>query len=162
MGDAEGVAVEQTLLDRLGLQLGDRFLVGNVPVVATAVLEEEPDRLSRGFALRSPRPRPARDHGARRFLYPRPAGGGDGAHPAAPWRLAGGRPSPIRAILPNAEGFRNRDRNDAAPGSRNGMNVTINGAQDPRINEKLGSIFDFISGGIEGKKLNFLKSTLPL
>jgi hypothetical protein len=46
--------------------------------------------------------------------------------------------------------------------SRNGMNVTINGAQDPRINEKLGSIFDFISGGIEGKKLNFLKSTLPL
>jgi hypothetical protein len=46
--------------------------------------------------------------------------------------------------------------------SRNGMNVTISGAQDPRINEKLGSIFDSISGGIEGKKLNFLKSTLPL
>jgi hypothetical protein len=46
--------------------------------------------------------------------------------------------------------------------SRNGMNVTINGAQDPRINEKLESIFDSISGGIEGKKLNFLKSTLPL
>lgn len=46
--------------------------------------------------------------------------------------------------------------------SRNGMNVTINGAQDPRINEKLSSIFDSISGGIEGKKLNFLKSTLPL
>jgi hypothetical protein len=46
--------------------------------------------------------------------------------------------------------------------SRNGMSVTINGAQDPRINEKLGSIYDSISGGIEGKKLNFLKSTLPL
>jgi hypothetical protein len=46
--------------------------------------------------------------------------------------------------------------------SRNGMNVTISGAQDPRINEKLGSIFDSISGGIEGKKLDFLKSTLPL
>ncbi len=46
--------------------------------------------------------------------------------------------------------------------SRNGMNVTISGAQDPRINEKLGSIFDSISGGIEGKRLNFLKSTLPL
>jgi hypothetical protein len=45
--------------------------------------------------------------------------------------------------------------------SRNGMTVTINGAQDPRINEKLGSIFDSISGGIEGKKLDFLKSTLP-
>ncbi len=46
--------------------------------------------------------------------------------------------------------------------SRNGMNVTIKGAQDTRINEKLGSIYDSISGGIEGKKLNFLKSTLPL
>ncbi len=46
--------------------------------------------------------------------------------------------------------------------SRNGMNVTINGAQDPRINEKLGAIFDSISGGIVGKKMDFLKSTLPL
>ncbi|MGA2909691.1 MAG: hypothetical protein ABSE36_18460 [Terracidiphilus sp.] len=46
--------------------------------------------------------------------------------------------------------------------SRNGMNVTINGAQDPRINEKLGSIYDSISGGIVGKKMDFLKSTLPL
>lgn len=46
--------------------------------------------------------------------------------------------------------------------SRNGMNVTINGAQDPRINEKLGSIFDSISGGIIGKKMDFLKSTLPI
>jgi hypothetical protein len=46
--------------------------------------------------------------------------------------------------------------------SRNGMSVTINGAQDPRINEKLGSIFDSISGGIVGKKMDFLKSTLPL
>ncbi|WP_374468814.1 ABC transporter permease [Phenylobacterium sp.] len=50
-GDAYGAAVEQGLLDRLGLRLGDRFLVGNVPMVATAVLLEEPDRLSRGFAL---------------------------------------------------------------------------------------------------------------
>jgi putative ABC transport system permease protein len=50
-GDAYGAAVDQALLDRLGLRLGDRFLVGNVPLVATAVLLEEPDRLSRGFAL---------------------------------------------------------------------------------------------------------------
>lgn len=48
---AWGAAVEQTLLDRLHLRLGDRFLAGNVPVVARAVLVEEPDRLSRGFAL---------------------------------------------------------------------------------------------------------------
>lgn len=51
VGDAAGVAVEQPLLDRLGLKLGDRFLIGNVPVVARAVLIGEPDRLSRGFAL---------------------------------------------------------------------------------------------------------------
>ncbi|MEO8113435.1 MAG: FtsX-like permease family protein, partial [Phenylobacterium sp.] len=50
-GDAHGAAVEQALLDRLHLKLGDRFLVGNVPMVAAAVLLEEPDRLSRGFAL---------------------------------------------------------------------------------------------------------------
>ena len=50
-GDAAGVAVEQPLLDRLGLKLGDRFLIGNVPVVARAVLLGEPDRLSRGFNL---------------------------------------------------------------------------------------------------------------
>lgn len=50
-GEAYGAAVEAALLERLGLKLGDRFLVGNVPMVATAVLLEEPDRLSRGFAL---------------------------------------------------------------------------------------------------------------
>ena len=50
-GDAAGVAVEQALLDRLHLKLGDRFMVGNTPVVARAVLAGEPDRLSRGFAL---------------------------------------------------------------------------------------------------------------
>ena len=46
-----GVAVEQSLLDRLHLRLGDRFHVGAVPMIARAVLLQEPDRLSRGFAL---------------------------------------------------------------------------------------------------------------
>ena len=46
-----GAAVEQTLLDRLGLKLGDRFQVGQLPLIARAVLVQEPDRLSRGFAL---------------------------------------------------------------------------------------------------------------
>jgi len=50
-GGLPGAAVEQALLDRLHLKIGDRFLVGNVPVVVGAVLLEEPDRLSRGFAL---------------------------------------------------------------------------------------------------------------
>ena len=67
VGDAAGVAVEQPLLDRLGLKLGDRFLVGNVPVVARAVLLGEPDRLSRGFAL-GPRVLASLADGARRRL----------------------------------------------------------------------------------------------
>ncbi len=50
-GDTAGAAVEKSLLDRLGLKLGDRFLVGNTPVIARAVLISEPDRLGRGFAL---------------------------------------------------------------------------------------------------------------
>jgi len=50
-GGVAGAAVEQALIDRLGLKLGDTFTVGNSRVVATAVLLEEPDRLSRGFAL---------------------------------------------------------------------------------------------------------------
>lgn len=37
-----GAAVEQPLLDRLGLKLGDRFLVGNVPMAVRAVLKESP------------------------------------------------------------------------------------------------------------------------
>ena len=35
-GDAAGAAVEQALLDRLNLKLGDRFLVGEAPFVARA------------------------------------------------------------------------------------------------------------------------------
>ncbi len=46
-----GAVVEQALLDRLHIKLGDRFLAGNMPLSARAVLLEEPDRLSRGFAL---------------------------------------------------------------------------------------------------------------
>jgi len=46
-----GAAVEQTLLDRLNLTLGDRFTIGSTPLIARAVLIAEPDRLGRGFAL---------------------------------------------------------------------------------------------------------------
>ena len=46
-----GAAVESTLLDRLGLKLGQTFKVGNQSLVATAVLNAEPDRMSRGFQL---------------------------------------------------------------------------------------------------------------
>ncbi len=50
-GEAAGAAVEQALFDKLHLKIGTRFRVGNVPVVARAVLVSEPDRLSRGFSL---------------------------------------------------------------------------------------------------------------
>ena len=46
-----GAVVEQTLLDRLHMRLGDRFTVGGTPLIARAVLVSEPDRLGRGFAL---------------------------------------------------------------------------------------------------------------
>ena len=46
-----GAAVEQPLMERLGLRLGDRFLIGETPFIARAVLVSEPDRLGRGFAL---------------------------------------------------------------------------------------------------------------
>ncbi|HZZ31470.1 MAG TPA: FtsX-like permease family protein [Phenylobacterium sp.] len=46
-----GAVVEQPLLDKLHMQVGDQFLAGNLPLVVRGVLLEEPDRLSRGFAL---------------------------------------------------------------------------------------------------------------
>jgi putative ABC transport system permease protein len=51
VGGVDGAVVEQPLLDRLHLRVGDRFLAGNLPLVVRGVLLEEPDRLSRGFAL---------------------------------------------------------------------------------------------------------------
>lgn len=46
-----GAVVEQGLLDRLNLELGDTFTVGGARFVARAVLLSEPDRLGRDFAL---------------------------------------------------------------------------------------------------------------
>ena len=44
-------AVEQALLDRMRLKLGQAFTVGDHRFMAAAVLMSEPDRLTRGFAL---------------------------------------------------------------------------------------------------------------
>jgi putative ABC transport system permease protein len=46
-----GALVEQPVLDRLGLKVGDRFAVGNLNLVVGAVLVSEPDRMGRGFSL---------------------------------------------------------------------------------------------------------------
>jgi putative ABC transport system permease protein len=114
-GDAAGVVAEQSLFDRLGVKLGQRFLVGNVPVVARAVLVSEPDRLSRGFDL-GPRV-------LTRLSVVR-AGGflgsgipfGETARIAlAPGvSLAAARAAIAHALPPHS--YQVRDRNDAAPG----------------------------------------------
>jgi putative ABC transport system permease protein len=48
---AFGAVVESQLLDRLGMRMGERFLIGTTPYYVSAVLISEPDRLARGFAL---------------------------------------------------------------------------------------------------------------
>ncbi len=114
-GDAAGVAVEAALLDRLGLRLGDRFVIGDVPVVARAVLLGEPDRLSRGFDL-APE--------ALMRLSRLRAGGflGEGVPFGETARialrpglsLAEARRAVVRALP--AASYHVQDRNDAAPG----------------------------------------------
>uniref|UniRef100_UPI0025D5FFE0 ABC transporter permease n=1 Tax=uncultured Phenylobacterium sp. TaxID=349273 RepID=UPI0025D5FFE0 len=109
-----GAAVEQALLDRLQMKLGDEFLVGNVRVRAAAVLEAEPDRLSRGFAM-GPRVLTHRDAlAAGGFLRP-------GLPFAETARIALDPATDIAAakaeVRRQMKGFvRIRDRNDAAPG----------------------------------------------
>ncbi|HEX5380284.1 MAG TPA: FtsX-like permease family protein [Phenylobacterium sp.] len=112
-----GAAVERSLLEKLGLKLGDRFLVGNVPLVARAVLIQEPDRLSRGFAL-----------GPRVLTRLQTVEGGGFLEPGLPFgetaRIAlPGAESPkavtrhLRTLMPRSA-VRIRDRDDAAPGIR--------------------------------------------
>jgi putative ABC transport system permease protein len=114
-GGAHGAAVEQGLLDKLRLKLGERFLIGNSPMIATAVLVEEPDRLSRGFAL-GPRVltrlKTVEDGG---FLS-------TGLPFAETARIALDDPRDPKAAIEQLKRrlpgrfFRYRDRNDAAPG----------------------------------------------
>ena len=49
--DGPGAVVEPALLERLGLRVGDPFLVGDARFVVRGVITREPDRLGRGFAL---------------------------------------------------------------------------------------------------------------
>ena len=116
-GAVPGAAVESTLLDRLGVKLGQTVLIGNQPMVAAAILTDEPDRMSRGFQL-GPRVltsvRAVQQGG---FLQPGGLFGwtvriaiADGADPRAA-RTA------LADALPNG-GLRVRDRYDAAPGAR--------------------------------------------
>ncbi len=116
-GGVNGAVVERVLLDRLGLKIGDHILVGELPLIVRGVLVQEPDRLSRGFAL-GPRVmvrRQAVEAGG--FLQP-------GLQFVETARIAlpeGVAPTEARKALRKViedSGVRMRDREDAAPGVR--------------------------------------------
>lgn len=111
-----GAAVEQTLLDRLHLKLGDRFTVGSTVLVTRAVLVSEPDRLGRGFAL-GPRVLTKTDVVAQTGLL-QPGGlFGESMRIVLP---AGADPKAVirqlRIAFPEAQ-FEARDRSEAAAGA---------------------------------------------
>lgn len=109
-----GAAVERALLDRLGMKVGDRFLAGNVPMRVGAVLQEEPDRLSRGFALG---PRVLAQAGALEqggFLKPGLPFGETTRVALRPGLDLQVAKAQARAAMRGF--FRLRDRNDASPG----------------------------------------------
>ena len=119
-GGVAAVAVEQSLLDRLHLKLGDRLLIGNVSVVATAVLLSEPDRLSRGFALGSRVLAPMSMVEAGGFLDSGAPYGETARIALAPGRtLKDARTELDHSFSAiGAGGFHLHDRNDATPGLR--------------------------------------------
>lgn len=119
---AYGAAVEPALFDRLGLTLGDVFLIGETKFVARARLMAEPDRLGRGFGL-GPRvltALPTLEQAG--FLAATLPGTGE----VARVRLSGGTPpaavaSALRKTFPDGA-LQIRDRNDAAAGIRQLIN----------------------------------------
>ena len=113
----DGAAVEQALLDRLGVRLGDTVLLGDARFTVRAVLDQEPDRLATGFAL-GPRVLVAHDAMERAGLVAADSLFGQTVRIA----LAAGADAPatgrgLQKAFPDA-GFRVRDRNDAAAGLR--------------------------------------------
>ena len=111
-----GAAVEPALLQRLGLKLGDRFLVGNTPFIARAVLVSEPDRIGR-FSLG---PRVLTTLGAVQGSGLLQPGGlySETARIVLPAGVDPGKAArALRAALPRVE-LDIRDRGDAAPGAR--------------------------------------------
>ena len=109
-----GAAVEQPLLDRLHMKVGDRFLAGNTPLVVRAVLLEEPDRLSRGFALG---PRVITNHAAMQkggFMAPGLPFGETARIALKPGASLEAAKADVRKAVGGLP--RIRDREDAAPG----------------------------------------------
>ena len=112
-----GAVVERVLLERLNLKIGDRILVGELPVVVRGVLVQEPDRLSRGFAL-----------GPRVLVRRQAVEAGGFLEPGLPFLETARIALPADVTPPEARkalrkeitdrGVRIRDRDDAAPGIR--------------------------------------------
>ncbi len=50
-GGVWGAAIEETLLTRLAVDIGDRIRIGEASVEVRAVIEHEPDRVAGGFSL---------------------------------------------------------------------------------------------------------------
>ena len=114
---AAGAAVEQSLLDRLGLRLGDRFEVGDVRMIARAVLVQEPDRLSRGFAL-GPRVLTRLSTVEQGGFLAADVPHGETARIALPRNKSPKvATAELRRLMPRTA-VRIRDRDDAAPGIR--------------------------------------------
>ncbi|MGH6972248.1 MAG: ABC transporter permease, partial [Caulobacteraceae bacterium] len=114
-GGAAGVAVEPALLERLGLKLGEPFTIGDTRVVARAILLDEPDRLSRGFALglRVLAPIAVLRKGG--FLAPGMAFGETARIALRPGLTLAAAKRAITQMLPR-NSYVVRDRADAAPG----------------------------------------------
>jgi putative ABC transport system permease protein len=110
-----GAAVDPELMSRLHLALGQRFLIGDAPFVAHALLINEPDRLGRGFAL-GPSVLVAKAALIRSGLISNDALFGETVRIALP---PGTSPAiaikSLTGAFPNG-GFRARGRNDAAAG----------------------------------------------
>lgn len=112
-----GAVVERVLLERLNLKIGERILVGELPVIVRGVLVQEPDRLSRGFAL-----------GPRVLVRREAVEQGGFLEPGLPFLETARIALPddvsptqarkdLRKIIKD-RGVRMRDREDAAPGVR--------------------------------------------
>lgn len=115
-GDAAGAAVEQALLDRLNLKLGDRFLVGEAAFIARAVLVSEPDRLGRGFGL-GPRVLTSLDAVEKGgFLQPGLPNTGEAVRIALKPQLATNAAIDTLVKTLKTQGFEARGRNEAAGG----------------------------------------------
>ena len=115
--DMCGAVAEQTLLDRLHVPLGGMVRIGTAAFRITAILTDEPDRISGGFSL-GPHILVSQTGLARTGLVT------IGSLIEYDYRVAlranetvGGFESKARRAFPDA-GWEIRDRNNAAPGTR--------------------------------------------